>query len=986
MALVKQNVYLPFSQGIDTKIDKKQVVPGRLQVLENAVFTSVGEIQKRNGYSVLTKNVLDEDDFSNPRAIASFKDELLALTDSALYSYSPTSDRWVNKGRISKVFPESTPILRNIYTQSNVDALCKEGLNVYVWEDSRGGIRYTVTDSANNSSFLVDAEVTASGETPKLAAIGALIYIFYVDGTDLKYRRINPVDPNTLESEVVAVNDVDGTNSNYDVQGIQNEIYVAYESSVSGGQLQYFSIDVTGALSSVIAKAGESASACVTMDTDDASRVIIGWSDGTDVKYNIYAFDFNVEILAPTTVETISNVNNITISENTTDNYDIIYEVTAASDKDYLVKRNTADVGGTVGTAGVILRSVGLQSNAFRINNVNYFLALHSSQFQSTLFLVDSSGNVVAKVSAGLAGNHRKASTLAEVSDVGDSKFLIGSQVASKIISEDNEFFTSLGVQSTLFDFDSITNYQKASMANNLHISGGYLQSYDGQTVSEQGFHLYPEDLSNTANAASGGGLADGDYDYIAVYSWNDNQGQRHFSSPSLSVTATASAGGTAQTLTIRVPTLRITDKENVMIDLYRTELNGTIFYRVTSVTSPEINDPTVDTIDIVDGVSDADLISNELLYTTGGILENIAPGSASLITTFSNRTMIIPSESPNILQYSKINSPGVPLEFSDLLQVPIGKDEEPVTAIATLDDKFILFKKTRMFFIGGEGPNNAGQQNTFTEPEIISEEVGCDEPDSIILTPGGLMFKSNKGIYLLSRGLQVSYIGSPVEAFNSERITSAEMIPDTTQIRFTISDKDCLVYDYLVNQWSTFTNHGGEDALILNAEYYYLNTAGLIYKETPGEYVDGGTDISMALETSWLSFTDFAGFQRVYRMIVTGEYKSAHRIKVRVAYNFIEAFTQEKIIDTADFTSDDRYGDVSNYGDETPYGGDGNQYQFRVDMKKQKCESIRIRIEEIQESSSIGEGLSLSALTFKVGTKSGLYKVDDNQKFGTNT
>jgi len=52
------------------------------------------------------------------------------------------------------------------------------------------------------------------------------------------------------------------------------------------------------------------------------------------------------------------------------------------------------------------------------------------------------------------------------------------------------------------------------------------------------------------------------------------------------------------------------------------------------------------------------------------------------------------------------------------------------------------------------------------TEPSLIPTDTGTINPRSIVLTPMGIMYQSEKGIYLLDRSLQVSYIGADVEAY----------------------------------------------------------------------------------------------------------------------------------------------------------------------------------------------------------------------------
>jgi hypothetical protein len=89
-------------------------------------------------------------------------------------------------------------------------------------------------------------------------------------------------------------------------------------------------------------------------------------------------------------------------------------------------------------------------------------------------------------------------------------------------------------------------------------------------------------------------------------------------------------------------------------------------------------------------------------------------------------------------------------------------------------------------------------------------------------------------------------------------------------------------------------------------------------------------------------------------------------------------------LIDPAEFIDATPYGEYSPYGEpeEVPYGGAGNLYQIRIDLEQQKCQSIKIKIEELQADA--GEGLTLSAMTLQVGVKTGTNKLPAANKFGT--
>ena len=384
-------------------------------------------------------------------------------------------------------------------------------------------------------------------------------------------------------------------------------------------------------------------------------------------------------------------------------------------------------------------------------------------------------------------------------------------------------------------------------------------------------------------------------------------------------------------------------------------------------------------------GQIDSALISGRALYTTGGILDNIPAPSAKVVATHtaSQRIFLAGLENENVLQYSKIVFPGQPVEFNDALVIPVDPIGGKITALASMDEKLIIFEQDAVLFISGNGPNNAGQQDSFTVPERISTDVGCIDPKSVVLTPDGLMFKSRKGIYLLSRALQLGYIGAPVEAYNELTITSAKVVGELNQVRFTTNDGDTLVYNYVFKFWATFTNHKAQSSEVINNDYYYLRMNGELYKENRTSYSDAGTTIKMRVEIGWISFAVLQGFSRIYKMLILGDWYSKHLLKVQVAYDFKDAYLQSVIMDPelAKINAS-TYGQDSPYGEVTgiPYGGTGDAYQVRINFKQQKCQSIKLLIEDEQENA--GQGFSLSQITFEVGGKAGLFKLAKGKKF----
>ena len=167
---------------------------------------------------------------------------------------------------------------------------------------------------------------------------------------------------------------------------------------------------------------------------------------------------------------------------------------------------------------------------------------------------------------------------------------------------------------------------------------------------------------------------------------------------------------------------------------------------------------------------------------------------------------------------------------------------------------------------------------------------------------------------------------------------------------------------------------------------------------------------VPIKLTTGWLSFAGIQGYQRVYRMLLLGEYKSPHKLQIKVAYNYDNVWKQEKLIDVSGYTESytfggplgDVFGSPVSTGDGTPnppsgtesiaYGGkDNTQYQIRLNFGKQKCESIKIQILEVEGANQQydttdkpGPGFNLSNLSFLVGVKDGDYKIKQSRTFGS--
>jgi hypothetical protein len=253
-------------------------------------------------------------------------------------------------------------------------------------------------------------------------------------------------------------------------------------------------------------------------------------------------------------------------------------------------------------------------------------------------------------------------------------------------------------------------------------------------------------------------------------------------------------------------------------------------------------NDTTVDTVSFTDTASDASIISNEIIYNQGsfqgGPLGYGPPPAGSIIATSNGRVFVAGLEDPLMFAFSMPqNLIGHGTEFSDTFRTTIDLPGfDAITAIGTLDDKTIFFSSHKICFINGSGPDRNGN-GSFNPPTIIPSNVGCIEPNSVVLGPEGLYFQSLQGIYLLTRDLRTIYVGAGVELYNDLTITSAQVVSTAKQIRFTTSDGRALVFDTsfpnvaatdpgaALGNWTTFTNHAGLSAVTWTNRYTYMRT-----------------------------------------------------------------------------------------------------------------------------------------------------------------
>jgi hypothetical protein len=1022
MTLQRQNVSVVLGTGLDTKNDAKTLQAGLL-IAENVVVQKTGELRKRKGYDSLGIDVLGGDDLDEGIRLATFDDELVMLNSRSLYSYATTAQSWAAKGGVATSSVQTRNIVTNSYQQTNVDAAYVRGTTVYAWEDSRGGVRATVVDQDSGASLIADTELSATGSRPRCFALGTYLFVLYFDSTSntLISRRIDTSNPFEFSLENDAANDIDTANPIYDICQLgTSRMVIAYRSATAQLKIAYLlQTNTVGTTADGVpgptAITAENPTTCITVvtgvpdGTTDTFHVV--WFNTTDgLKTMGFYRDFTTYkasvVVDSDVATTVRNVTALAYLDpfSSLNQVEIFYERNAAAVINRYVARALLSVSdNAVSSAVVFQRAAGLASKAYRSLNSSRMLVAYESaaELQDTYFSIsdnlgafatgwgynwgtDWGGSTVesiiqAKVLPTVGGGHtNKVSQLPGAWLLEGTNWLISTLRKTRIVADNVDTFTLLGVNSVRIDHSAPRIGTPAQLAGNLHIPGGYLKIYDGVSVVEHGFHLYP-DASSIAQSGSSG-VHPGTHQYIVVYEWIDGRGQVHRSVTSIPQSFTVT--GSHRNVTLTIPTLRYTSKKapvrsEVIVSVYRTAASGTLFYKASSDTSPLYNDPTVDTVDFVDTMDDNVLATKPLLYTTGGTLDNYTVPSCDVVRVFKNRLFVAGLERQSDVLFSKahVNDEGV--AFSDLFNLQVGNQGGSVTALAVLDEKLVLFKQTSIYILTGEGPTDTGAQNDFLVPQQVASDVGCTEPESIVETPQGVMFKSAKGIYILSRSLQVEYVGAKVEEFNALNVSGAVVVPDQNQVRFTTTQGRTLVYDYFFQVWTTFTNQESVSAVGWQNNFVFLKTNGEAWQES-ASYADNGSVIRTRISTQWFQTGGLQGFQRCYNGIILGEYIGDHRLRVRVAYDFEPFYREEFIMNPAPVVNGDVFG-TGIYGSGS-FGGGTGVYQFEFKPARQKCQSMRLLIEDAFPDNQGTGAFNITGLTLGIGVKGGTNRLPDTQ------
>lgn len=1059
-----------FDKGLDTTTQKKLVVPGKWDILENLSLSRDNTPQRRDGFTALVPT-------ANGNGLATHNNELLTIAGGAVSSVStaPTLQGGAATatqvdGNYAFVEVDKSEIKSSTGMQDSPDVAHGAGYTCYVWRDldrlaNQTGLNVSLVDETTGN-FLINNQVLRTGTSafcPRVIFSVDSFFIFYIDGNALRCRLILASAPSTLGPDIILINNVSLVDENFDACNFPNNIgipsvMVAYLWNDGTTSVQTIQVVRTGSIPSInllnatlikeadLPVANICAITCLQLSATRAAVLTLGFGanvlSGTsgvtiDENWNTINGPLRIVFDPPPvngqchiTATMVGSVCHVLTDRNSSYPAAAIVPInhsttslvlTLASGPD-IVTRSSSFGGGASLAQGVsgpwihgraftsgtsVFLPVVLLENYQGASYVSPAGTHVTNNQQNSLFVFDctvaAQSRVVAKAlygSVGFAainGNPQAVSTPCSVVPVLTGGFRVGitERTLLSLVGGFNISPTGLvGLRLT-------PNVSAAPIATQLgestYIAGGSLTAYDGASAVEHGFPLFPEGIGVAATA--GGALTAGVYQVVAIYEWVDNAGQRHQSAPSLATTGTTAAGNL--TLTVKVPTLplHLTNKTGVVIVLYVTQPAGTTFNRVaSSALGPggTPNDPTVAfvTMTILDAPSVYAV--NELLYTQPNLasttLPNLAPGPCKSLTTHQNRVFVDRSDQANAFAYSQPYVNNLGLQFNPALGGFIDVAAGGIVGFAEMDEKVIIFGRRRPFVVYGTGPDASGSFSQYSDPQPIPTDVGCVDARTILRMPNGVIFKSAKGWYLLGRDLAVSYIGGGVQRYDDAVVTSAVLLEDRRECRFTCSFTGengtgfYLCYSYQTEQWSTATSSLDYSAAAAIwwptiSAYCHIDTSVFgLSNDTPGIPLDSpgisqATHVITTMQTSYLHLSAFEGFQRVRWLYLTatpphiGNFPPASSLVIAVDYDDVDTgnapggYSFSVDTSTLPFAS-----------------GVTAPIDLRTKLRRQKCKSIRFRFTETPDGSSAFQALKCfegyQALALQIGIKKGTNKL----------
>lgn len=1034
----KTLVQIPFGKGQDESTPAFITEQGTPTTLTNGRILRNGSIEVRRGFEKLPStivgglNIAANDCFSHGN-------QLLAFDSRYMYEWSESLQAWLKvdhapEAQIASVDIGKRGIVDNVaYSQKeSCDAAQVGQYRVLAWVTHNGAGHMVCTQVVDMVSGARQAETQFTGldHEVRLCIIGTKVYCTYrTSATTLKTRTI---DLANAASVLVGWSAAVSTVTDYcaaapfawEAVAISNYLVIAYTADPGPGV-------PVGCMRRWDAALAVSA-ACTFQEYARTAYGING-SAGTDDKV-VCSFDNAFAatgiVVSGATLSTMALLYNGVVIDGVTSLYDpisgwsrlerigitstsntgtvrVVYSVSAttfvANEEPAVLSREVRTLDGTK-LDGATVFNFTLTGQPYSRSGGLYVYApiqVARKQWHQYTFSIDESGNVITTALPNLqnsvflaqlplAADPESPRMVVRISPYmgihfGDAHHLPGSQALDSNTylhavpkQSDGGLEVDVGFDCYTISFDASVARKRAVRFGPITLlSGGVPTQWDGESLTEVGWHYYPR-LGVMTQVAGGSMTALGVYSYCAVYVWMDSTGQRHYSKESLPCSVTLGAGN--QTMTVDVDCITVTERNDfgshrcpVMIELYRTVASGTEYYFVQRL----VNNATAK-VTFTDTAADTTIEANHMLPTRGGTYAGGCPGASRQIAVHDGRPWSLQAENPQNIAFGHYSLPGDTARFPDGWVKTCARGHA-YTAIGSFPNCLLAFQEHGIDAVYGSGPNEQGQGPTYSEPVVVCESVGCKDSRSLVRFPGGYLFQSTLGLWAIDEGFRPTRVGMPVEDTMASYpvVTSAVMDDSEYRIVLMLKNSDgtagsMAAWYYPWNMWSVWgplDAAGGHSPPLGACIYDRLSTRRIVYVDGLGNVAcerdnttfkdQNGAFIPMTIRFGWLSLAGPQGLSHVWNTNLLASYRDKTSVVVTCCYDYSTATTYTHTWTEADVTA----------------LVTGTRIQLPIGMTRHEAQSVRITILMTTTTAAGNSGAMsrLEAMTLEAANEAGL-------------
>jgi hypothetical protein len=955
----RQTVFVPITGGLGTDADPRMRAPERLQVARNCRSPEIGTLGKRYGFKPLTAQIAGGGGAvisgNGPiRGLMATNKELLALGHRNLYAWNSSLTGWVDRGHISPCLGDTQEVYRANVQYEMADGDRYANVVIYTavrlenWGDgvSRRSLEFRGVDVNGDTIFapaIAERTITTSPHpySCRVCANGFGATIVWAQGDPggagpdalkrYEYDNTTPsASPVAIAGSITGDLYVRAGTRTYDAISASGGDYVVAFIDDTNQNINLIRYDQTHAATDTDTIVGDFYAVALA-EASDGHIYVLTAETGETHQLELWHRDAALAaIWGPTLIHAFGvneSADNLGVVEG--NNGSVLRAVCVWALKKAsgpfrrdMYNRSTSVAGGALDT-GVPVYSANPLSRPFFYRNRCYAhvgtvtdTAYDGLGFESHMLLdLDPNGSgradgLTARMAAlwGV-GTYPGLSAAYNLGSVNNVWTMVDTTVCRLMCPFIAEALKAQTVGELQFSdirvaFDDVGfTFDETPSTSPLHrgasiIGGGYVVWYDGTQTFELGF-AKPPMVNATSQAA--GTIPNGTYTYSNLWQHVDAAGVLHRSLPSPGKQEVlADAGGTTK---VTLTAMSLPGSRRPYADM------TCQWFRAGADNIPKRVNRSADNIPntysakttqtLTDDYIDARLYVSQ--YTVGGVLEAVAPEGARIPHVARERLWLGDFFRGDRIQYSKLVVPSTAGEnaIAPELYEALGRisgDGEAITGISDMDAATVVFTKNRIYLVAGYGPDPRGAGDDTSRLTEVMTDAGCIEPRSVVQGPDGVFFQTDRGIYLLTRSMEVTPIGEPVRTLMDTYsvVTSAVVVTSERQVRFTVTnaaqnDGRILVYDYRIGAWFEWLIQDSDPSTIVpiggafvDDTYYIAGTDGKIrYEDKTTWYDDSVTWVPMMVETGAIQPSGPLQWIGIYNICAMCEYKDDHNLSI---------------------------------------------------------------------------------------------------------